>query len=226
MTFRSIANSCLGDAAQARGLTYQLESPRALAPACQPTSFPAISFNTTYVLSRELSNHLWTNNLTVCLFFPVENALPLIVSFRKTPLILQCLPVCVLSCVQLFETPWAVARQAPLSMGFFRQESWSELPFPTPGDLPVPGIELTIGPYHFCPLSSPSLHEMFSLGISNFLEEISSLSHYVVFLYFFALIAEEDFLISPCYSLELCIQVLISFLFSFAFHFLSFHSYL
>ena len=65
-----------------------------------------------------------------------------------------------------------------------------------------------------------------SLGISNFLEEISSLSHSVGFLYFFALIAEEGFLISSCYSLELCIQVLISFLFSFAFHFSSFHSYL
>ena len=61
-----------------------------------------------------------------------------------------------------------------------------------------------------------------SLGISNFLEEISSLSHSVVFLYFFALIAEEGILISPCYSLELCIQMLISFLFSFAFHFSSF----
>ena len=46
-----------------------------------------------------------------------------------------------------------------------------------------------------------------SLGISNFLEEISSLSHSVVFLYFFALIAEEGFLISPGYSLELCIQM-------------------
>jgi len=46
-----------------------------------------------------------------------------------------------------------------------------------------------------------------SLGISNFLEEISSLSHSVVFLYFFALIAEEGFFISPCYSLELCIQM-------------------
>ena len=56
-----------------------------------------------------------------------------------------------------------------------------------------------------------------SLGISNFLEEISSLSHSVVFLYFFALIAEEGFLISPCYSLELCIQMGISFLFSLAF---------
>ena len=55
-----------------------------------------------------------------------------------------------------------------------------------------------------------------SLGISNFLEEISSLSHSVVFLYFFALIAEEGFLISSCCSLELCIQMLISFLFSLA----------
>ena len=50
----------------------------------------------------------------------------------------------------------------------------------------------------------------FSLCISNFLEEISSLSHSVVFLYFFALIAEEGFLISPCYSLEPCIQIGIS----------------
>ena len=44
--------------------------------------------------------------------------------------------------------------------------------------------------------------------ISNFFEEISSLSHSVVLLYFFALITEEGFLISPCYSLELCIQML------------------
>ena len=56
-----------------------------------------------------------------------------------------------------------------------------------------------------------------SFGISNFLEEISSLSHSVVFLYFFALIAEEGFLMSPWYCLELYIQMLISFLFSFAF---------
>ena len=61
-----------------------------------------------------------------------------------------------------------------------------------------------------------------SLGISNFLEEIASLSHSVVFLYFFALITEEDILICPCYSLELCIQMGISFLFSFAFRFFSF----
>ena len=47
-----------------------------------------------------------------------------------------------------------------------------------------------------------------SLGLSNFHEEISSLSHSVVFLYFFALIAEEGVLISPWYSLELYIQML------------------
>ena len=64
-----------------------------------------------------------------------------------------------------------------------------------------------------------------SLGISDFLEEISSLSHTIIFLYFFALITKEGF-ISCCYSLELCIQVGISFLFSFAFSFSPYLSYL
>ena len=44
------------------------------------------------------------------------------------------------SCLTL-ETPWTVACQAPLSMGFSRQEYWSGLPFPSPGDLLIPGIE-------------------------------------------------------------------------------------
>ena len=64
-----------------------------------------------------------------------------------------------------------------------------------------------------------------SLGSSNFLEELPSLSHSVVFISFFALIAEEGFLISPCYSSELCIRIDISFVFSFAFSFSSFLSY-
>ena len=46
-----------------------------------------------------------------------------------------------LSHVRLFATPWTVAYQASPSMGFFRQEYWSGLPFPSPGDLPDPGIE-------------------------------------------------------------------------------------
>ena len=48
-----------------------------------------------------------------------------------------------LSHVQLFVTPWTVDHQAPLSMEFSRQEYWSGLPFPTPGDLQVPGIKPT-----------------------------------------------------------------------------------
>ena len=54
--------------------------------------------------------------------------------------------MCVLSCfshVRLFGTPWTVACQAPLSMGFSRQEYWSGLPCPPPRDLPDPGMELT-----------------------------------------------------------------------------------
>ena len=52
--------------------------------------------------------------------------------------------ICVLShfsCVRLFVTLWTVACQAPLSMGFSRPEYWNRLPFPSPGDLPDPGIE-------------------------------------------------------------------------------------
>ena len=46
-----------------------------------------------------------------------------------------------LSHVRLFATPWTVAYQAPPSMEFYREEYWSGLPFPSPGDLPDPGIE-------------------------------------------------------------------------------------
>ena len=47
------------------------------------------------------------------------------------------------SLVGLFATPWTVAHQGPLSMGFSRQKYWSELPFLSPGYLPDPGIEPT-----------------------------------------------------------------------------------
>ena len=45
------------------------------------------------------------------------------------------------TCAQLLVTLWTRAHQAPLSMGFSRQEYWSGLPYPPPGDLPYPGIE-------------------------------------------------------------------------------------
>ena len=57
-------------------------------------------------------------------------------------------------------TLWTVAHQAPLSMGFFRQEYWSGLPFPTPGDLPDPGIQ-TVS------LASPALAGGFFTSDAN-----------------------------------------------------------
>ena len=64
-----------------------------------------------------------------------------------------CVCVCVCVCararaqsfsqVRLFVIPWTIACQALMSMGFSRQECWSGLPFPSPGDLPAPGIEPT-----------------------------------------------------------------------------------
>ena len=67
--------------------------------------------------------------------------------------------VCLLSHfshVQLFATPWTVACQAPLSMGFPRQEYWSGLPFPPPRELPDPGMEAT------SPVSSALADEFFT----------------------------------------------------------------
>ena len=63
------------------------------------------------------------------------------------------------SCIWFFATLWTVACQAPLPMGFSRQELWSGLPCPPPGDLPDPGIELTY-------LMSPALAGSFFTPIS------------------------------------------------------------
>ena len=78
-----------------------------------------------------------------------------------------------LSRVQLFETPWTVAYQAPPSMGFSWQECWSGLPFPSPGDLPDSGIEpgsptLQADALLSEPPGKPS-REAFSVGIFNLL---------------------------------------------------------
>ena len=76
---------------------------------------------------------LWTRSITVC-FQP----------FFHDSATKLCVSGCAqsLNRVQLFEAPEAVARRAPLPMEFSRQEYWSGLPFPSPGDLPGPGIEL------------------------------------------------------------------------------------
>ena len=83
--------------------------------------------------------------------------------------------VCVLSRfnhIQLFVTPWTVARQDPLSMGFSRQEHFSGLPWPSAGDLPDPGIEPRVL-YHSHLLGSPYQH--FSSFFSGFIHLLTVL---------------------------------------------------
>ena len=75
------------------------------------------------------------------------------------------------SCVQLYETLCTAARQAPLFVGFSRQESWSGLPFPSPGDLPNPGMEsqfprLQVDSLTFEPLGKLCLIKAFN-GLSD-----------------------------------------------------------
>ena len=63
------------------------------------------------------------------------------VCFYESCLVVQFCVLSCFSCVRLFMTPWTVAHQALLSMGFSKQEYWSGLLCPPPGDLPDPGIE-------------------------------------------------------------------------------------
>ena len=76
------------------------------------------------------------------MFVIVNNALmEIFMKLQFNPLPYLTLKVKELRHVQLFATPWTVAYQAPPSMGFSRQEYCSGLPFPSPGDLPDPGIK-------------------------------------------------------------------------------------
>ena len=74
---------------------------------------------------------------------------------KKSVLRKAMMMACMLTCVQLFATPWTAARQASLSMEFSRQEYWSGLLCPPPGDLSDPGIKLAS-------LASPAFAGRFS----------------------------------------------------------------
>ena len=84
--------------------------------------------------ARTIQNHPTVFRSTAILF--------VVIGFTNSIVILKNTlnPVCMLSSVCLFATPWTVARQAPLSLGFSRQEYWSGLPFLPPGDPPNPRI--------------------------------------------------------------------------------------
>ena len=84
--------------------------------------------------------------------------------------------MCVLNCVRLFAIPWTVAHQTPLSIEFSRQEYWSGLPFPSPENLPDPGIKPksflspALGGWFFplCHLGSHGpLNEPYFLGVKQ-----------------------------------------------------------
>ena len=76
-----------------------------------------------------------------------------------------------LSLTHLFVTPWTVAHQDPLSMEFSRQENWSGLPFPAPGDLPDLGIEPAALPSHWqadsLPLAPPGKPKSWFTHLQN-----------------------------------------------------------
>ena len=83
-------------------------------------------------VDRWICKKMWERDIYMCIYI------------YMCVCVCVCVCVCILSCfshVQFFVTQWTVACQAPLSMGFYRQEYWSGLPFPSPGDLPNPGIE-------------------------------------------------------------------------------------
>ena len=82
------------------------------------------------------------------------------------------------SCVQLFVTPWTIARQAPQSMGFCRQEYWSGLPCPSSGDLPDPGMEETMF------LLSPALAGRFLTTSTTWEALILNITYQLPFFFF------------------------------------------
>ena len=97
--------------------------------------FPNYPFNI-YIVMAPL-----TSDLIICVFFLSLFSFPLSLCIMPSVFQTWKLKVKSLSRVRLFATPWTVAHQALPSMVFSRQEYWSGLPFPSPGDLPDPGIE-------------------------------------------------------------------------------------
>ena len=89
----------------------------------------------------ELQELLWVlrGDLGACPWWGDSHLVQLLTTYHFS----QCCVLSRFSGVRLFAVMWAVARQAPLSMGFSRQEYWSGLPFPSLGDLPNPGVEPT-----------------------------------------------------------------------------------
>ena len=119
-----------------------------LLPPFQPyihmTKPRLIIFLQKYFISRFLNSNILS--LTVS-FFPLSPSSVVstepVSPFHNTALLPYCRRCWVAVMFNSFVTPWTVARRAPLSMEFSRQEYWNGLPFPAPGDRPNPGIKST-----------------------------------------------------------------------------------
>ena len=106
--------------------------------------------------------------------------LPFVTEFVLMRQTCECMDAQLLKHIRFFAAPWTVAHQAPLSMEFSRQEYWSGLPFPTPGDLPNPVIKpvspaLTDG---FFTIAPPGKSTEEIKGIETFTCLLSSWSNY------------------------------------------------
>ena len=133
----------------------------------------AVSIKLSVKMFRNLlDSRLFVGDLLVCLFISLESFNNLcilsILNLHENDESMPCVCVCVCVCmcqslshVQLFGTPWTVALQDPLSMGFSRREYWSGQSFPSPGGLPDPGIEpwspALQTDYHLSHQRSPSM---------------------------------------------------------------------
>ena len=108
------------------------------ASGCQGLFFLSQSFINMYV-NKQKGIYLWTSRLLFFLNLVNNEIFPIILTLLGN---IERKERYRLSRVQLFVTLWTVAHRAALSIGFPRQEYWSGLPFPSPGDLPNPRTEL------------------------------------------------------------------------------------
>ena len=116
--------------------------------------------------------------ICVCMYFSSSDSFPLIIQYGVfVPCGILLLLLSSFSHGRLCATPWTAAHQDPLSMGFSRQEYWSGVPCPSPGDLPDPGTEpgspavQAIGRAH-CMLMAGSL--LYDRNQHNFVKQLSS----------------------------------------------------
>ena len=86
-------------------------------------------------------SNAWLGETALEIIFPTQGLNPGLAHCRQTLYRLNLHGGLVIKLCRTLVTPWTVARQAPLSLGFSRQEYWSGLPFPSPGALPHPGIK-------------------------------------------------------------------------------------